>query len=281
MYYHMSSPNHQEMRQIIDLHNRLMSVDGEPRPGQLRCIRRRPQHQPINLLAAPPLLQLVAERSDRIERRQVAFHGGVGILVGGWWQRGLHRRCVVGGDDDVILAAFDERIGGDKAWPLAGTGEDDEFCAIDRKEKIRMCIRLHHEHNTYARSTDCSFSLHFSMNHAFQLSIWTHPFHMHCQSYQISFFYASIHFPNSLLLPNICSFFASAAASILGPLLNFDMNLKPSTPGMGDVAHMPKTTVAISATSWDGDDFMLALISRDGAPYPLRFVGYCNILGDW
>ena len=133
----MILPDHQEVRQIIDLHNLLMSVDGKLRFGKLRRIRRRSQHQPIDLLAPSPLLQLVAERSDRVERRQVAFHGGAGI-PGGLRQFGLQRRCVVGGDDDVILAAFDEGIGGDQAWALAGTGEDDELWSTDRREDIWM-----------------------------------------------------------------------------------------------------------------------------------------------
>lgn len=72
-----------------------------------------------------------------------------------------------------------------------------------------------------------------------------------------------MHLPktNSLLSPNISSLLASAAASIRGPLLNFDMNLKPCT---GDVAPMA-TTAAISAIRWaDEDGFIFALwLARD------------------
>ena len=120
------------MRQIIDLHNRLVSVDGEPRFGKLGRIRRRSQHQPIDLLAPPPLLQLRAERFHRLKRRQIAFHGGAGI-PGGRGQLRLQRHCVVGGDDDVVLAALDERIGGDQTRALAGTGENDELWKYGRK----------------------------------------------------------------------------------------------------------------------------------------------------
>ena len=62
-----------------------------------------------------------------------------------------------------------------------------------------------------------------------------------------------------LLSPNICSFLASAAASILGPRLNFDMNLNPSTPMGAVVAHIVAKNRATSAIRLDGKDLMIML----------------------
>ena len=52
---------------------------------------------------------------------------------------------------------------------------------------------------------------------------------------------------------------ASAAASILGPRLNFDMNLNPSTLMGAVVAHIMATTRAIAAIRFGGEDLMIML----------------------
>ena len=115
------------MRQVVDLHDLFVPIHGELRLHKFGRVGRRTQNQTIDLFATAPILHFLAEGFDGIKRFQVAHHGRVGILsVGG--EFGLQCGNVVSGDDDVILATFDEGFGSHETWALAGSGEDDQLC---------------------------------------------------------------------------------------------------------------------------------------------------------